>query len=70
MSEENTKETDNRSEIDPEVLEAWKMRMARNDLDREIRKSSETGRRISTDHMAVRSRYIYNEISKNYRLLK
>lgn len=67
---ENTEEKDSRSEIDPEVLEAWKMRMARNDLDREIRKSSETGRRIATDAMTVRSRYIYNEISKNYRLLK
>lgn len=67
---ENTEEKDSRSEIDPEVLKAWKMRMARNDLDREIRKSSETGRRIATDAMTVRSRYIYNEISKNYRLLK
>lgn len=67
---ENTEEKDSRSEIDPEVLKAWKMRMARNDLDREIRKSSATGRRIATDSMTVQSRYIYNEISKNYRLLK
>lgn len=67
---ENKEEKENRSEIDPEVLKAWKMRMARNDLDREIRKSSATGRRIATDSMTVQSRYIYNEISKNYRLLK
>lgn len=57
-----------RDEIDPELLEAWKLRMARNDLSREVRKSNVNGRVIQMDSMTVRSRYIYNEIRKNYNI--
>lgn len=57
-----------KDEIDPELLEAWKLRMARNDLSREVRKSTVNGRVIQMDSMTVRSRYIYNEIRKNYNI--
>lgn len=57
-----------KDEIDPELLEAWKLRMARNDLSREVRKSTVNGRVIQMDSMSVRSRYIYNEIRKNYNI--